>query len=83
MDHSFSSVTPSVSGIQMSSSTRSGRARCARRAGLGGVLGQFDVVALVVEDFGEQVPDAQLVVDHQYVCHVLECCAWRGVAGCC
>jgi hypothetical protein len=70
VDHSLSRVTPSVSGIQMSSSTRSGRVRLRGGAGLRGVFGQFDVVAFVVQDFREQVADAQLVVYHQYVCHV-------------
>ena len=41
-----------------------------RRARLGGVFRQVHTVAFVVQDFGEQVTDAQLVVHHQYVCHV-------------
>ena len=69
--HSLSSVTPSVSGIQMSSSTRSGRMRCARGARLRRVFRQLDGVAFVVEDFREQVADAQFVIDHQDVCHVV------------
>ena len=45
--HSLSSVTPSVSGIQMSSSTRSGRARRRAPPRFPGVLGELDVVAFV------------------------------------
>jgi hypothetical protein len=37
--------------------------------GLGGVLCHFDVVPFVVQDLLQQIPDAQLVVNHQYVCH--------------
>src|ERR1035437_3419516 len=42
----------------------------ARRSCLLGVLRQLDVVAFVVEDFHEEIADAELIVDHQYVCHV-------------
>jgi hypothetical protein len=41
----------------------------AHGAGLGGVFRQFDLMALVIEDFRQQVAYAQFVVDHQYVCH--------------
>jgi hypothetical protein len=64
----LSSVTPSTSGIQMSSSTRSGAA-LAHLPRLGGVLGQLDRVPLVGEDLGQQGPDAELVVDYQNGCH--------------
>ena len=61
--HSFSSVMPSTSGIQMSSSTRSGRMRSRHGARLRRVLGQLDGVAFVGEDLRQQRPDAQFVVD--------------------
>jgi hypothetical protein len=38
-------------------------------AGLRGVFCEFDLMALVIEDFRQQVAYAQFVVDHQYVCH--------------
>ena len=41
-----------------------------RGAGLGGVLGEVDVVPLVVQDFLQQVSDAELIIYYQYVCHV-------------
>ena len=65
--HSRSSVTPSVSGIQMSSSTSAGccRARYARASMR--VLGERDAIALVLQDLGEQLADADLVVDDQDV----------------
>ena len=67
--HSFSSVMPSVSGIQMSSSTRSGRARSRRRARVAGVLGEQYLVALVGEDLRQQLADADFVVDDQDLRH--------------
>jgi len=42
----------------------------ARRACLTGVLGHVHTMTFVVEDFRQQIPDPQFVVDHQYVCHV-------------
>jgi hypothetical protein len=72
--HSLSRLMPSVSGIQMSSSTRSGRccvARCARR---GGVLGEQDVVPLVAQDLGEQFADADFVVNDENLCHFSSSC---------
>ena len=69
-DHSLSRVTPSVSGIQISSRHQVGPFTQACRARLRGVLGQFNRVAFVVEDFlQEQVANAVLVVDHQNICH--------------
>jgi hypothetical protein len=66
--HSLSSVTPSVSGIQMSSSTRSYTlATRALRAWV--AFSASPRCALVVQDFRQQVPNAQFVVDHQNVCH--------------
>src|SRR4029453_12766437 len=55
--HSRSSVTPSVSGIQMSSSTCAGRARGRR------VLGEAHAVSLVLQDLGQKLADADFVVD--------------------
>jgi len=49
-----------------------GSCALARSARFGRVLCEFHVVALVIENFEEQVPDAQLVIDHENVCH--ECC---------
>ena len=63
--HSRSSVTPSVSGIQMSSSTSAGCWRCAVRARFACVLGERDAVALVLQDLGQQLADADFVVDDQ------------------
>ncbi|MPM34847.1 hypothetical protein SDC9_81437 [bioreactor metagenome] len=37
---------------------------------LGGVLCEVYAVPLVVQDFRQQVPDTQFVVNHQNVCHV-------------
>ena len=67
--HSLSRVMPSVSGIQMSSSTRSGRsaARSARAAL--GVFRQLHRVTLVGEDLRQQFADADFVVDDQYLRH--------------
>ncbi len=62
---------PSVSGIQMSSSTRSGRTAAADQARLAGVLGQPDLVALLAQDLRQQLPDPDLVVDDQYLAHRL------------
>ena len=39
-------------------------------AGLGGVFGQLNLMTFIEQDFREQIADAQLVVHHQYVCHV-------------
>ena len=69
--HSLSSEMPSVSGIQMSSSTRSGRTRLRISARLAGVLGQPHLVALFAQDFRQQLPDPDLVVDDQYLAHGL------------
>ena len=44
----------------------------ARLTCLGRILGQIDRMPFIIEDFGEQLADAMLVVDHQNVCH---CCA--------
>ena len=63
--HSLSSVMPSVSGIQMSSSTRSGRIPRAGSARVCGVLGQPHAVALVAQDLEEQLADADFVVDDE------------------
>ena len=41
----------------------------AHRPRLGRVFGQFDRVTFVIEDFREQVPDAQFVVHYQNRCH--------------
>jgi hypothetical protein len=63
--HSFRSVMPSVSGIQMSRSTRSGRISLrAERAGLR-VLRKTHAVAFVPQDFEEQFADADFVVDDE------------------
>ena len=64
-DHSRSSVMPSVSGIQMSSSTRSGALARARGARLAGVGGHIHFVALLGEDLLQQPADVRLIVDHQ------------------
>ena len=61
---------PSVSGIQMSSSTRSGRSRVAGLARRGGVLGQAHRVPFVGKDLREQFADPDFVVDDQYRCHL-------------
>jgi hypothetical protein len=66
--HSLSSVTPSVSGIQMSSSTRS--YTLATRALRAWVA--FSPVHAVPSSFrisDSKIPDPQFVVDHQNVCH--------------
>ena len=34
------------------------------------VLRKFNGMPFIVENFREQVPDTQLVIDHQNVCHV-------------
>ena len=61
--HSLSRLTPSVSGIQMSSNTRSGRMR--RRARACAVFGQFDRVSFVVKDFRQEFANTDFVVNHQ------------------
>ena len=38
------------------------------------VLGQLHLVAFIKQDFREQIADAQFVVHHQNVCHVV--CDW-------
>jgi hypothetical protein len=62
--HSLSSVMPSMSGIQMSSSTRSG-ALLARRARRLRVLRQPHAIALVAQDLEEELADADFVVDDE------------------
>ena len=62
--HSPSRLTPSVSGIQMSSNTRSGRMR-RRGARLRRVFGQFDRVSFVVKDFRQEFANTDFVVNHQ------------------
>ena len=42
----------------------------AGRAGLRGVFRQVHTVALVVQDFRQQVANAKFIVDHQNICHV-------------
>src|SRR5467141_970611 len=63
--HSFRSVIPSASGIQISSNTRSGRL-CARS---GGILGKLHRVPFIGEDFRQQLADPDFVVDDQYLRH--------------
>jgi hypothetical protein len=41
----------------------------AHGSGLCGVFSEFDRVAFVVEDLGEQIPDAQFIVYDQNSCH--------------
>ena len=65
VDHSRSSVMPSTSGIQMSSSTRSGVWRSARRARLRGIGGDVHLVALLGKDLLEKAADVRLVIDNQ------------------
>ena len=67
--HSLSSVMPSVSGIQMSSSTRSGPRALAQAARVAGALGEQHLVALVGEDLRQQLADADFVVHHQDLRH--------------
>ena len=66
-DHSRSSVMPSTSGIQMSSSTRSGTWRRARGARLRGVGGHVHLVALLGKDLLQQAADVGFVIDDQNV----------------
>ena len=63
--HSRSSVTPSVSGIQMSSSTSAGCWRCAVRARFARVFRERDAIAFVLQDLRQQFADADFVVDDQ------------------
>ena len=56
---------PSVSGIQMSSSTRSGRISLRAERAVCGVLGEAHAVALVAQDLEEQFADADFVVDDE------------------
>ena len=75
---------PSTSGIQMSSSTRSGRSALAAGAGLRGVFGQLDGVAFVGQDLRQQGADAEFVVDYKNGCHgVLSAPARGGRRGGC
>ena len=67
--HSLSSVMPSVSGIQMSSSTRSGRCALAQARARLRVLGKQHLVALLGEDLREQLADADLVIDDHDLRH--------------
>jgi hypothetical protein len=60
---------PSVSGIQMSSRTRSGRPAIARDARFGGVFRQLHVVTLVAQDLEQQLAYPDFVVNHQYLRH--------------
>jgi hypothetical protein len=65
----LSSVTPSVSGIQISSSTRSG-APCG--TGFARLLGVSASVLHVLRrsDFREQLADTHFIVHYQNVCHL-------------
>ncbi len=56
---------PSVSGIQMSSSTRSGICARARAARLGGVGGNLDLVAFLGENLLQKPADVRLIIHHQ------------------
>ena len=80
LPHSRSSVTPSVSGIQMSSSTSAGcmreryaRASCAFSA-------TRDAVALVLQDLGQELADADLVVDDQDLACAGDSSSWPRAA---
>jgi hypothetical protein len=67
--HSLSSVMPSTSGIQMSSSTRSGRNDSRTSRACAAFSATSTVWPSSVEDLRQQGPDAQLVVYNQNRCH--------------
>jgi hypothetical protein len=46
----------------------------ARRARLGRILGELHVMALVAQDFRQQLAYPDLVIDHQYLRHVNSLC---------
>ena len=82
--HSLSSVMPSTSGIQMSSSTRSGAHALAQGARLRGVLGHFDGVTFVGQDLRQQGADAEFVVNYKNGGHepsMRRCLRWQSAAG--
>ena len=65
-------VTPSVSGIQMSSSIQVGRARWRPQLCLRGVPGEVDAVAFVTLRIPTRGRECRaFVVDHQDVCYVV------------
>ena len=66
-DHSRSSVMPSMSGIQMSSSTRSGAWRAREARAWAAFGGHVDLVAFLGEDLLQQAADVRLVIDDQNV----------------
>jgi hypothetical protein len=58
----------------------------ARGACLCGILGEFDGVPLVIENLGQQIPNAEFVVNHQDVGHKQcgscgSCCSRSGPCG--
>ncbi len=67
-DHSRSRMMPSTSGIQMSSSTRSGVCFARDRASLNGVGGDIHLITLFGEDLLEEGADVSLIIDDQDVC---------------
>ena len=69
--HSLSRLMPSTSGIQMSSSTRSGRMRSRTARACAAFSASSTRVAFVGQDLGQQAADAQFVVHHKNDCHEL------------
>jgi hypothetical protein len=67
--HSLSKDMPSVSGIQMSSRTRSGRLSVANLARRCRILGQPDRVTFVGKNLGQQFANAHFVINDQYLRH--------------
>ena len=69
--HSLSSVMPSTSGIQMSSSTRSGRMRSRTARACAAFSASSTEWPSSERISDSRLADAQLVVDHQNRCHEL------------